>query len=248
MISVKIKINFKINRTLEIPMNYNHILQGFILNNLNDEKMKSFFHDKGYECNNRTFKNYCFSKLYGNFTLNRDKKTITFYDRMSLYIAAIDKEFLKALGNTFMFKENFFIGANNVQVEGFEVIKEDINNEIDIYTLSPITVYSTLYGENNKKTYYYNPKEHEFSELLRENLIKKYIAYYKQEPKDKTLNIEPIGKLKESILTYKGFIIKGWNGEFRLKGSKELIEVALSAGLGSKNSQGMGCIMLKNKI
>ena len=39
------------------------------------------------------------------------------------------------------------------------------------------------------------------------------------------------------------FPIKGWEGRFKLKGPKELLQVALDCGLGAKNSLGFGCIM-----
>ncbi len=40
-------------------------------------------------------------------------------------------------------------------------------------------------------------------------------------------------------------MIKGWNGKFRLTGDKKMLELALSAGLGAKNSQGFGLIVLE---
>jgi len=43
------------------------------------------------------------------------------------------------------------------------------------------------------------------------------------------------------VIRYKGTIIKGWMGKYRLTGKPELLTVALDAGLGAKNSQGFGC-------
>jgi len=42
------------------------------------------------------------------------------------------------------------------------------------------------------------------------------------------------------LVIYKGFIIKGWMGKFRLRGNPELIKFSYEAGLGAKNSQGFG--------
>jgi CRISPR-associated endoribonuclease Cas6 len=46
------------------------------------------------------------------------------------------------------------------------------------------------------------------------------------------------------VVRYKGTIIKGWMGKYRLTGEPRFLEIALSAGLGSKNSQGFGCCEL----
>jgi len=40
---------------------------------------------------------------------------------------------------------------------------------------------------------------------------------------------------------YKETVIKAYSCRFRLGGPKELISLALNAGLGSKNSQAFGC-------
>lgn len=45
-----------------------------------------------------------------------------------------------------------------------------------------------------------------------------------------------------AIIKYKGTVIKGYSGDFILKGNPELIKLAYDTGLGSKNSQGFGCI------
>jgi CRISPR-associated endoribonuclease Cas6 len=53
-----------------------------------------------------------------------------------------------------------------------------LGSEAEFYTLSPITVYSTLYtAEGKKKTYYFSPYEQEFSQLVSINLARKYRAY-----------------------------------------------------------------------
>ena len=109
--------------------------------------------------------------------------------------------------------------------------------------LSPVTIYSTLQSPTGKKTYYYNPREKEFSILIRDNLLKKYQAYYKRSPDNDEFSIEPlrVSKKDEKIVSYKGFIIKGWMGLYRLNGSPELLKLAYDAGIGGKNSQGFGC-------
>ncbi len=44
------------------------------------------------------------------------------------------------------------------------------------------------------------------------------------------------------IINYKDTIIKGYTGKLRLSGPKELLQLAVDGGIGSKNSQGFGCV------
>ncbi|KGP75443.1 hypothetical protein JT05_10495 [Desulfosporosinus sp. Tol-M] len=59
------------------------------------------------------------------------------------------------------------------------------------------------------------------------------------QPKD--MNIQMLNNPRMHILEYKGGIIKGYSGMMLLSGPPPLLQIALDAGLGSKNSQGCGC-------
>lgn len=245
---MRANINLRLNKSLELPIQYNHILHAVLLKWINDNEYQKFIHDTGYEYNNRRYKLYTFSKLQGKFKLNKVKKTITYFDRATLAISCVDDKFLKYVLNNILLQKNINIYNNNIEIENIEVSNKKIeNNKISVYTKSPITVYSTFKTNGKNKTYYYNPFESEFSDLIKQNLIKKYAAFYGTEPKSKEFSIEllNIKKPKQSIVLYKNTVIKGWNGEFLLKGSLELLNMAYNSGLGSKNSQGFGYIELK---
>jgi CRISPR-associated endoribonuclease Cas6 len=131
-------------------------------------------------------------------------------------------------------------------VESVEILPrpEITENRIRIRTLSPIEVHSTLSkGDGSKKTYYYKPREREFGELVASNMAKKWEALY-GEKCPYSLNMEPVRVeyLKSAVLKYKGFVIEGWKGHFWLEGEPEFLQFALDAGLGSRNSQGFGCV------
>lgn len=243
---MKLKLNFNLEEKLILPQNYNHILQATILNWINDEQYQQFVHDRGYKYNNRVFKLFSFSKVYGKFTIKKQVKKIEFHEKITLYISAADHEFLNFIGNNLLCNEDLYIYHHRVKLDSFEVIEEEIKEEMVVYTLSPITIYSTVEISDSKKTYYYDPYEREFSDLIKKNLIKKYISFYGEAPTNENFEIRPYNdKINQSTLNYKGFIIKAWNGEFILRGSKELINMALCSGLGAKNSQGFGCVKIK---
>ncbi|KJS47026.1 MAG: CRISPR-associated protein Cas6, partial [Peptococcaceae bacterium BRH_c23] len=56
------------------------------------------------------------------------------------------------------------------------------------------------------------------------------------------VNLHMLNNPKMHILEYKGGIIKGYSGMMELSGPPELLQVAIDAGLGSKNAQGCGCL------
>jgi len=135
-------------------------------------------------------------------------------------------------------KETFLI--DSISIEAPPPYKE----KVLVRALSPITVYSTLSTPNGKrKTYYYSPFEEEFETLVIENLNKKYRALTGKEASFSG-SVKPfkVSSRNQRIVIYKGTVIKGWDGVYELSLPPELFSLAFEAGLGSKNSQGFGCI------
>lgn len=241
---MRVNINLKLEKPLKLPIHYNHILQAVILRWLGYENYSKFIHDTGYSCGNRKYKLYCFSRFNGKFKIDKLEKTVTYFDKVSFIVSSVEDEFLMYLVNNIIKNDELLIGNNNVIIESIECTTKSLSGLSEIYTKSPIVAYSTFISQSGKKTYYYNPFENEFKALIRENLIKKYIAINEKQPVDTTFNIYPVegSKPKEIIDIYKGIIIKGWSGKFKIEGSDELLNIGYNAGLGSKNSMGFGCI------
>lgn len=121
--------------------------------------------------------------------------------------------------------------------------ENDGNNSYIIKFLSPVTAYRTEIENGSKKTIYFQPWEKEFQSLLKTNLLKKYeIIHNKQINKGK-FTITPQfenGEKKFTIIIFKGFVIKGWTGQFVISGDSELLQIGYDSGLGAKNSMGHG--------
>jgi CRISPR-associated endoribonuclease Cas6 len=244
---MRLNINVGFKEKLSLPIHYNNILQAVILNWLGDENYQKFIHDCGYKIGKRKYKLFTFSKIYGKFKINRERKIIDFFDNAHFTVSSLENKFLSYLALNVIEKDNFKFGNNIVEVDSIETVHNRISEREEVYTKSPIVMYSTFKNYAGNKTYYYNPLEHEFSELIRKNLIHKYEAYYDKLPTKDDFSISPLNrkKLKERVVIYKGYVIKGWDGEFLIEGSKELMDIAYNAGIGSKNSQGFGCIEIK---
>lgn len=238
---MRLELNFEFDE-LNLPIHYNHILQALILNWINDENYSKFIHDKGYEYNNRRYKLYTFSRLDGKFNIDKQNKRIIYKNGAKLLISSVDGEFLKYVLDNYIDNGTVNIIRNEVAIKNIEYFNPKFESGHFI-TKSPITVYSTFEKDGKKKTYYYNPYESDFYELIKRNLMYKYSSFYNGKVFEGDLKITPIkDTLRENIILYKGTVIKGWSGEFYIDAPYEILKIAYGAGLGSKNSQGFGCI------
>lgn len=226
-----------------LPISYNHIVQSMIYGNL-DCELGDFLHNKGFKKEKRTYKMFTFSRLIGDFMLNKENGQIIFDKEVKLTISSPYNEFNNSIGYKLLSAEKIQLGNNQVIVKELKVEHENVNSEeIKITTLSPIVVYSTLFRADGKKfTYYFSPYEKEFSQIINRNIKNKYTAFYESDPPEEDIEIEPISRAKLSIVKYKDYVIKGYSGRFKIKGPVPLLELGISSGLGNKNSQGFGCV------
>lgn len=242
---MRLTFRFTKEGVLRLPLFYNHLIQGMIYDNL-DQSLANDLHDKGFSYEKRSFKLFTFSRILGRYRLIDDK--IEIISPFRLVVSSPVEEILRSLAENLVRKSEINFGSDSAFLEAVNVhFAPEISENTVIRMLSPVTTYSTLTaGDGKKKTYYYNPYEKEFSELIRRNLVKKYVAIYEKEPRSKEFEITPVGvkQKDEKIIKYKGFIIKAWMGKFRIRGNPELIKLAYDTGLGSKNSQGFGCFDL----
>lgn len=252
---MRIKLKLASDNHVVLPIHYNHLVQSLIYSNL-DEKLSRFLHDKGFCDGKRNFKGFTFSRL-----MSKKRKVLTGAGKISLLpplelvVSSPLSQFVEGLAETLIKQKTLDLGNNKVYFESISFIaKPKLEGKLRIKMLSPVTVYSTLNKANGKrKTYYYTPMEKEFGELIENNLLKKYRAYYGKSVSNnnsRVFNIEPVrvSKKDEKIILYKGTVIKGWMGVYDVEGAPELIGLAYEAGIGSKNSQGFGCFEIKSLL
>lgn len=243
---MRVEIYFNLDGPVSIPIQYNHIIQAIIYSFISDEKFKDFIHSKGYKFKERSYKLFTFSKINGKFRLDKNNHKITFYEDMRITISSAANEFMEYLLSSVLIESNpINIGGAIVEINRVEAKKSpELFNKAQVYTLSPVTAYSTL---ENKQTKFYNPFDMEFSQYIKNNLLHKYEAYHGKQPEDTDFIIKPIGAVKEARVNYKGFHILAYNCEFEMEGSEELLRIAYDAGIGGKGSQGFGCIEVKKR-
>ena len=236
-----IKITLIGDKNIVLPKSYNHILQAFFYKNM-DPVLSKFLHDIGFLYGKRRFKLFTFSKVIGRIANKNRKKGLIFFEpEITLYFSSPLIDIISSSVKTFLRRESLLLGKNKVSLSSIELVKPEVDEEITVRCLSPITVYRTPEGE--KRFRYLNPWQEEFYELVRNNLLKKFeIVYGKSYEGD--LEVEPV-KVTESHrkkVVYRGTLIEAWEGYYRLRGSREMIRLALEAGLGARNSQGFGMV------
>jgi CRISPR-associated endoribonuclease Cas6 len=224
------------DKKLVLPIHYNHIVQAFIYKTI-DKELADFLHNEGYG-DGRKFRLFCFSNLSGKVKVDSGRGNIIFEPPVSLEVASPDNKFCESFANKIL-KKAVRLNSNSLEITSIKVDRQDVmKEEITINTLSPVTVYSTLKKPDDSKYTCY------FSRIADENLRKKYRAFTGMEPPDRKVSFTPLNQPRLHIIIYKGFVIKGYTGKLRLKGPRELLQMAVDAGLGSKNSQGFGCVKL----
>lgn len=240
------------NGYLKLPVNYNHILQGFILRTLK-KGLADWVHNEGYTYGKRRFKLYTFSRLFADEKkYDPESKTITFGGQIILKLSSVDVEILENFAAYLVKEGRIVLNRTKCIFNSIEVERPfEVNGPVRIKTLSPITVYRTLYtSEGTRKTYYYTPFEKEFGELIMDNLRRKAKAYFgdKKIPELEGY-IKPVRVTKrhEIITKFKGTIIKAWSGIYELHLPEPWFMLAYNAGLGTKNSLGFGMIDVMRK-
>lgn len=227
----------------EIPLHYNHILQGVIYSAV-EPRLAAFLHDRGFISNGRSFKLFTFSRLNGRFEINKEKGSIRFLDEISMTISSPVSEFCNSVANGMLTKRWLDFGGNRVEAKNMIVRQHMVDKQqVRIKSLSPIVVYSTLLRPDGRKyTCYFQPGEPDYNRLISGNLRKKYEAYYNEEAPAGDVKVEKLGQLNMHVMNYKKTVIKGYSGKLLLIGPSGLLQMAIDAGLGSKNSQGFGCV------
>lgn len=248
---MRLQLSLLSSKPIVLDTNYQQQVQGWLYHVLSNKDMQAFLHNKGFAYGKRQFRLFCFSRILGRSFLIKNTKQLEFKSPVRLVISSPWIEFLQNLANSIITKDFFSLGNNHLEVNELRMEKTPAFNSEEVYKidmLSPVTMYSTLETkEGRKKTYYYSPVEKEFSQLLKRNLVKKAQAFYNEDWSQLPFNIEPAGDIKagqQKIVIFKGTVIKGWMGQYKISGDTRMLKLAYESGMGGKNSQGFGMFSL----
>lgn len=247
---MRVSITIESNKSLNLPIHYNHLLQGLIYNQL-EPTLATWLHGSAYSFDKRSFKMFTFSRLFGQFRFDKKTKRIRFSGPVSFKLASHHSDILASFAERLLKCEYLELGANKVYVRGVEILKPpkpDYSKPVKLKTLSPITTYSTFTKPNGDKlTHYYSPQEKDWSKMLVDNLGRKAKALSWQSRAIDSLKDAYIKPYKtrandKKIVRYKDHIIQAWMGLYIASLPQAFFELAYDVGLGSKNSQGFGMV------
>lgn len=255
---MRIKITCDIGEGISLPINYNYSLSGVIYQFLreSDPEYAQFLHQDGYEVENRRFKLFTFSQLMAKRREIRGDQ-IHFRSPLTWYVSSSQEPFLANFAAALMGTGILQIERHRLRVRDVEVLHQPrFGPQMTFRCLSPITMSTKRERAHQLVTHYCLPDDPQFSELVRQNLIRKYEAVYRQSPTEEsfamTFDQTYIDKRKGRVtrlVDYKGTKIRGVVTPLHVIGAPELIRVGYECGFGDKNSMGFGMVeVLKKEI
>lgn len=231
-------ITHKVAPVLELPINYQHILQAILYQSMSGvEEYAKGLHEQGYGKQGRSYKLFQFSQIKGRYRIANKK--IIFEDQVSFEVRNVDQHLICMMKEYFE-KNGITYGTNHYREVDVKVTDHTVeDSEIVIKMRTPVTVHAT--DKMTKKTFFFRPEDERFSLLIRDNFKRKYRAYTGIEAEN-SISIEPVnvGEKDKFVTNYKGFYISGWYGIYKLKGERKYLDFLYQTGIGDRNSQGFG--------
>ncbi|WP_051344282.1 CRISPR-associated endoribonuclease Cas6 [Alicyclobacillus herbarius] len=233
-----------------VPLRYNEFVQAAVYRML-PEDFSTFLHDTGYTLLKRSFRFFTFSRLLGKYEILRNEGRIRFHGPVRLVILSPLQEIVEAIHQQLVRDGTLRIGSEVLELTDVMSTPNTVTeSRLTVRTLSPVTAYSTMLRPDGRKyTVYFHPRESAFAEAIQENMRKKsriardLLGMPIDIPEQSfPFEVSPVGRMQKSVVTYKGISVQGFSGRFELSGSPSLLSLALELGIGSKNSQGFGCI------
>ena len=248
---MRIQILADVGDGITLPINYNYQLAGIIYRFLteSDPEYASFLHNEGYAAAEKRFKLFTFSQLMAEHR-RITGATIHFGSTLTWYVSSPVERFLSHFADTLLTEGRLSIGQHELRIRDVTVQRiPRFQSEMYFRCLSPITMSTKRQHEGKQAMHYCLPEDPAFSELIRQNLIRKHEAIHGRAPHDHILTFRfdnaYIRKRKGRVtrlVDYKGIKIRGVMCPFHVSGSVALIHTGYECGFGDKNSAGFGMV------
>ena len=238
---MRIKLALKCNSGIFIPFNYNAKINAMILDKIKlaDVEYAEQIH------NGRSFKFFTFSNLIiPNRQIDAARGgLIVKSNEINLIISSPDKKFAHAFLAGIVQDPLVNIGGVKLVFESMNIIDDpDFSSGILTFkTLTPIITSTKKEVEGVLKKWDLTPKDIHFYSNIRNNIIKKYIAF-NGILQDDRFNLSTIKLLNTKRISVKNTFHVGNMGIFKMSGTPQLLEFAYNCGLGERNSMGFGMV------
>lgn len=222
-------------------MNYQSLLQGMIYGFFDREDYGNFIHNEGYRLENKVFKMFVFSNLFGNYTI--ENKNMIFDNQIQFYIASQNEEFIQyiyqfLMNNEYVLLNHQRLKIENMQFEGPPYFKG--TKEVSLKTLSPVVAYRTV----DKYVTYYKPSDTDFQSLCMTNLQEKNEAI-KTPIQQLQFSVNEVLFEKRRFVRFKNTFYIAYLTEIKASVNYDTLNLIYNTGLSSKGSSGFGMIEVK---
>ena len=248
---MRIQILADVGDGITLPVNYNHLLAGVIYRFLaeSDPEYASFLHEEGYRAAEKRFKLFTFSQLMAERRrITGDK--IHFRSTLTWYVSSPVERFLSHFADTLLTEGRLSLAERQLPIKDVTIPRiPRFQSEMQFRCLSPIMMSTKRERDGKQVMHYCMPDDSAFSELIRQNLIRKHEAIHGRAPQDDPLSFafdktyinRRQGRVTR-LIDYKGIKIRGIMCPFRVTGSPALIQIGYECGFGDKNSTGFGMV------
>jgi CRISPR-associated endoribonuclease Cas6 len=253
-------MRFKINLSLPnpnlktLPLNYQYELSAYIYRTIanGDAKYAEWLHQNGFKMEGKQFRLFTFSNfIIPQKTIDKEHARLIIRGNSASFIISFlpersTEEFVKGI----FADQHFSIGNHDCKAEfliqNIELLPQpDFCRSFTGTTISPICI--TLKNDNGKLDYI-APDSPLAPELIKNNLLNKYFAFYGK-PYDKELFFvwKTLDVPRSKLITIKTNTpqqtkVRGFHCKFSLFTIPELMNIAYNAGIGEKNSMGFGMV------
>jgi len=240
-----------------MPINYQYELSAWIYKVLakSDAKYSAWLHDNGYSYTEaKAFKFFCFSQLqfHGFDILPQQERIKVVGDLVDWYVSFIPDKGTESFVKGLLGNNTIIIGDDKSKV-AFKIINVEGLYPIRYYdkmtfeAISPVCMKRHL---TDGKIEYLSPKDEGYKDLMLQNLISKYSAFYGKEyfSEYDDFVFEPdLSRVKSALITIKANTpeqtkVRGFKFRFTVKGDPKLMKFIYEGGVGSSNSIGFGFV------
>ena len=241
----RMKITFQINSPISLPINYQYGLIGGIYDDLtreNPEYAKEL-HDQGFKDRDslRQYRGFCFSAL--RCPARRiEGETFIIAGVVEWLISSPKPEFFKNLLAAYFKTGKISLCGQTLPIQNIESLPDPtFEGRASFICLSPIT--TSRHEDGRKAAHYLRPEEDDFSEKVRNNLVRKTRAILDVDLSEHAMKfawdrsyIEKRHGKALKLISFKGgqSRILGIEAPFTVEGAPELISMGYALGFGEK--------------
>ncbi len=250
---MRLKVSLQLERETTVPLNSQHLLTAVVYRFIeySNADYAAFLHGKGYapdEEDQRRFKLFCFSPI-------RSRRRRVAGDNLILGMGAAEwlvsspvEQFLSEFASGLLSSGHLRVGNAILPIATVETLPAPpIEYSMSFKCLSPIVAAVAERNAQKSWTRFLRPKDPDFSDRVRANLLNKYRALHGHAPQDDSFQLafdqDYLAKNRGTkLIRYKETDVVGAFSPCTLAASPELMQLALDCGLGEKNAGGFGMI------